>query len=116
MRRRPRRVCVASSIAGSDASDDCVLNATVCGATAARANFTKGTPAQSTATGYNAIVITMQTTLVTTTNDATAPSTPRPSRAPMGNVSANTPTGATSSTQPTITIMVSTMAWKKPTS
>ena len=96
-------VRVAPSMAGSEASEDCVLSATDCAGNTARTNADSDVRARTATARTNAKVKTIAPIARTATYHASTAPTARPPRAVTSNASANTPTGATHSTQPMIT-------------
>ena len=102
--------CAPSIIAGNEASEDCVLAATACAGAAARAKRRSGTRAMITASGYIATIVSTHIPQSTIRYDAMPPTIAAPVRAAIGRTSANTPIGASHSTQRTMTIIVSAMA------
>ena len=91
---------------GKVASEDCVPKPTPCAGAAARAKRVNATPPSPTATGYIASSTAPWRHDCTNTYQPAAPIKPEPVRAATGRMSANTPIGATFSTQPTMTSMV----------
>src|SRR6185312_9566473 len=113
---QPRRSSALSSMAGSEASDDCVLNATTCGGTSAGTKRRRRSPPQSKATGNISAVTARYIRHSTSTYTPSALNMLMPDRADTEKISAKTPSGASASTQRTMTIMASAMVWKKSSS
>src|SRR6185312_12813681 len=103
-------------MAGSDASEDCVLSATTCAGTSARMKRPMRSPPKNTATGSIISATERYSRHSTSTYTPSALSMPSPARAHTDRISANTPSGAAHNTQRTITIIASAIAWKNPTS
>src|ERR1051325_1986006 len=99
-------------MAGSEASEDCVLAATTCAGTMPGTNVRNGVRANISTTGYSSSVIVTYIVICKPMYQPSALITLEPARAHTDSTSANTPSGAAHSTQRTITIMVSAMAWK----
>ena len=94
--RRTR--CAPSIIAGSEATDERVLSATICAGNVARANWPSDTPPPTRAATYSSAPMKRSTAQCAMRKNATAPArfVPRCNASPIANT--NTPIGASANT------------------